>query len=325
VSGPALPAGLRDGIAAFIHDIPSDALARRARAMSAAYRDGAASARAIRDASDIGAYLAARLPATYAAISAALEATDERMPGFKPASLLDAGAGPGTASWAAAGRWPALERIAMLDSSPQFLSAAEVLARSSANAALRSAAITRGDLAAIEEASAFDVVIAGYALGELPASARARTIQRLWQACRGVLLIVEPGTPSGFERILAARQLLLEQGARIAAPCPGAYACPMAAPKWCHFAVRLPRSRAHLRAKDAEVPFEDEKFSYLAVAREGLALEPVTGRIVAPPRRLKPEVRLTVCAGGAISERVIPSRDKPAFKAAAKKNWGDAI
>jgi ribosomal protein RSM22 (predicted rRNA methylase) len=99
----------------------------------------------------------------------------------------------------------------------------------------------------------------------------------------------------------------------------------MAAPKWCHFAVRLPRSRAHLRAKDAEVPFEDEKFSYLAVAREGIALGPIAGRIVAPPRRLKPEIRLTVCADGVIAERTIPSRDKPAFKIATKKTWGDAV
>jgi ribosomal protein RSM22 (predicted rRNA methylase) len=99
----------------------------------------------------------------------------------------------------------------------------------------------------------------------------------------------------------------------------------MTAPAWCHFAIRLPRSRAHLRAKIAEVPFEDEKFSYLAVAREGIALAPIAGRIVAPPRRFKPELKLTVCAEGKISEHAIAARDKSAFKHALKKDWGDAI
>ena len=38
---------------------------------------------------------------------------------------------------------------------------------------------------------------------------------------------------------------------------------------WCHFSVRLPRSREHMHAKRAKVPFEDERFAYLAVSRMG--------------------------------------------------------
>ena len=39
------------------------------------------------------------------------------------------------------------------------------------------------------------------------------------------------------------------------------------APDWCHFTQRLPRSRAHKQIKGAELPFEDEKFSYVALTR----------------------------------------------------------
>jgi hypothetical protein len=37
---------------------------------------------------------------------------------------------------------------------------------------------------------------------------------------------------------------------------------------WCHFSQRLPRSRDHMLLKDADVPFEDERYSYVVVTRE---------------------------------------------------------
>lgn len=51
------------------------------------------------------AYAAARMPACYAALSRALGEVAERRPGWRPASQLDFGAGPGTAVWAAQHVW----------------------------------------------------------------------------------------------------------------------------------------------------------------------------------------------------------------------------
>ena len=75
--------------------------AERAAAISKTYRDGGNSA-AIRSETDALAYALARMPATYAADIASLNALCEIRPDFAPTSLLDVGAGPGTASWAAA-------------------------------------------------------------------------------------------------------------------------------------------------------------------------------------------------------------------------------
>ncbi|MFZ1196928.1 MAG: small ribosomal subunit Rsm22 family protein [Pseudolabrys sp.] len=47
------------------------------------------------------AYLAVRLPATYAAIRSSFNAVAEARPDFMPGNALDVGAGPGTALWAA--------------------------------------------------------------------------------------------------------------------------------------------------------------------------------------------------------------------------------
>ncbi len=127
-----------------------------------------------------------------------------------------------------------------------------------------------------------DLVTLAYVLDELAPAERVRLVDRLWARTGGVFLIVEPGTPKGWERILAARTRLLAAGAHIVAPCPHAAACPLAKPDWCHFAARVARSRIHRQAKNAEVPWEDEKFIYLAASRT--APVHAGARIIAPPR-----------------------------------------
>jgi ribosomal protein RSM22 (predicted rRNA methylase) len=155
-----------------------------------------------------------------------LDAVAEGAPDFAPASLLDFGAGPGTASWAALQIWPSLRSITMLDRNTALLACAKELARAGTSAALRDAKIQQG--AMVSPDSVYDVVLAGYVFAELPSAEIEETARRLWNACRGVLVIVEPGTPDGFERIRAIRETLLSDRAAIAAPCPGSYACPIA-------------------------------------------------------------------------------------------------
>jgi len=324
VSGSVLPSELQSGIAGLIEGVPAKELARRSLQLSLDYRGGKNSERAVRDNLDVAAYATARLPATYAAIAAVLGELKTRAPNFAPESLLDMGAGPGTASWAVADAWPQLNSVAMLDCSSPFLAVAEKLARASLSPALRNATLTLGDLASTPLNARYELVVAAYALAEMSGNVADRAIQ-LWNACGGALVIVEPGTPAGFDHILSARAALLASDARIVAPCPSAYPCPIKAPDWCHFAQRLPRSRAHMRAKHAVVPFEDEKFSYLVVARDEIVLAPTTARIVAPPRATKPSLQLRLCTQGGIVERAVLKRDKAAFKAVAKKRWGDAL
>src|SRR5204862_6971891 len=105
-----------------------------------------------------------------------------------------------------------------------------------------------------------------FVLGEL--AAPSETVERAWTATAGAVVVVEPGTPAGYERVLDARDRLIAAGARVVAPCPHDRACPLAGTTdWCHFAVRVARSSAHRRAKEARLGHEDEKFSYVVAAR----------------------------------------------------------
>lgn len=332
-----LPDALQDAIAQFLSNVAPKAIAARATSLSDTYRSRGGS-HAIADERDVAAYLTTRLPATYAAMTAALRAAKERVPCFAPVSLLDVGAGPGTASWAAAELWPELGSVTMLDRNPHLLAAARMLARTSLRTVLSSAQFLSADIGSpfpppftgavppkAAEGGHYDLILAGYAFAELPVATRDRTLAALWAACRGMLVIVEPGTPAGFATILACRTALIAAGARIAAPCPAAYRCPIVPPDWCHFAERLPRSRAHMRAKGATVPFEDEKFSYLAVARDGIGIAPIEARIVALPHTSKPGIRFRLCTSSGLSDRVVFKRDKSAYKAVSRKTWGDAL
>ena len=109
MTSPDLPAELRAALNARLEGLPRRDAAGRAAIISQTYREGGGSG-TIRTETDALAYAVARMPATYAAVVASLNALTEIRPDFAPTSLLDVGAGPGTASWAAAEAFPSTSR-----------------------------------------------------------------------------------------------------------------------------------------------------------------------------------------------------------------------
>ena len=323
--GVELPAALRAALDRELEGVSRRGLAERAARTSAAYRSGQGSAGVVRGLEDALAYALARLPATYAACATVFAEAARMAPGFAPATVLDAGSGPAAASWAALQAWPAIGHVTWLDESPPFLDLAGRLA-ADAPAAIRGAERRRADLTAPGAGwPQADLVAASYALAEIPPARQAETVRALWDACDGVLALVEPGTPAGFARLLAARQTLIAAGADVLAPCPHARDCPLAAPDWCHFSVRLPRSRDHRLAKGAEAPFEDEKFAYLIAARPGLAAAARSPRVLGHPRAGKPGIDLRLCGPEGLEARHVPRRDKPGHAKARRLGWGDVF
>lgn len=317
-----LPPAVRSAVEAALAGVSTDRLAGAAALLSSRYRGEVRDGRFHVDGEDaVLAYLAARLPATYAATRRAMGSAAEMLPDFQPASLLDLGAGPGTASFAAADCWPSLASATLCEGSAAMRRAAERLAESDALPRTVAAMDLTGRLPALAQ---HDLVVIAYVLDELEADQRQRLIEAAWNAATGLLLIVEPGTPAGWQRILDARASLIAAGAHVAAPCPHEAPCPLLPPDWCHFAARLPRSRTHLRTKQASVPFEDEKFIYLAASRAA----PLSrdGRVLAPPRAGSGRVSLKLCeADGRMRERLVTRREGDDFRVARRVEWGDAL
>jgi ribosomal protein RSM22 (predicted rRNA methylase) len=321
MTSPDLPAELKAALDAKLQGRSRNDIASRAALISKTYRDGGGSG-AIRSEADALAYALARMPATYAAVVASLNALCEIAPDFAPHSLLDVGAGPGTASWAAAATFPSLQSFALLDANAALRALALDLAKASTR--LGDLNYRSGEaLAALADTEAADLVIASYLIGELDDAQRPKLAERLWSKTRGTLLVVEPGTPAGYARIIAFRQQLIAAGAHVAAPCPHDGRCPLTAPDWCHFTQRLARSRAHKQVKGAELPFEDEKFCYLALTRTPVALRP--SRVLAQPHLGKAEVTAKLCTPDGLKSEKVPRRDKTAYARARRWRWGDAV
>lgn len=321
-----IPASWRDAISELLHGVSRSELADRAERISALYRESRGSCTAIRDQGDALAYALTRSPATFGAVHHALERLRQRAPAFAPATTLDLGAGAGAASWAIAEHWPGISSITQFDNNSPLLRLGKQLAANAAAPALKHALQIPGDLARAKNLPSADLIVISYMLAEVAAAQIDGLMGRAWQHTGAALVIVEPGTPAGYKRILRARDLLLASQARILAPCPHERACPLTPPDWCHFAQRIQRSRDHRLLKGAELPYEDEKFSYLIAVRESLFSPAERGRILARPERDANLIRIKLCAtSGELQQRRIAKQEKDAYKHARKKEWGDEL
>ncbi|BCG74325.1 methyltransferase type 11 [Mesorhizobium sp. 113-1-2] len=318
-----LPAPLRQAVDRILEKVPLLELKQAAKTLSDRYRAELRDGR-LHMAQDMAvrAYLATRLPATYAAVHASLDALNEARPEFAPKTLLDVGAGPGTVLWATSALWPDLEQAVLLEASAAVRKVGETLAADAITArTVWQAGDVTIDLAELQPA---DLVTCAYVLDEIVPASLPKMVDRLWQLTTDTLLIVEPGTPAGWQRILAVRRQLVEAGAHLLAPCPHAAPCPLTPPDWCHFSRRVARSRLHRLAKDAEVPWEDEKFIYVAASRRPAASH--AARVIAPPKSGSGKVLLKLCQeDGTATEQLFTKRDGADFKLARRLDWGDRL
>ena len=293
--------------------IPLGRLRRASKALSDHYRDdGPSGGSSLAPDERIAAYLATRFPATYAAATAVLLEVRSRI-GDEVNSLLDLGAGMGAAALAAQQVFPRLRQLTLVEVDPAFIETGREL--------LPDATWARADLRRRSRFEPHGLVIASYALGELTQAEALAAADAAWNAAQSAFVFIEPGAPRAFSLVLAVRSRLIERGAHIVAPCPWPGPCPLVGRDFCHFAQRVERSALHRRAKDAELNYEDEKFSYVALSQT--PIEPASGRVIRRPEHQPGLIKLEVCRGEAIATERVTKRDRDRFRAARKTSWGD--
>ncbi|MBK6314056.1 MAG: rRNA methyltransferase [Blastocatellia bacterium] len=318
-----LPDAIRHAIEESATGVPVAALAKASTELSESYRapkhHGAKQHVASRE--QRLAYGIARAPATFGAVSAALEAVREVASEIVVGSVTDLGSGPGTAVWAAAETFPSLESASCVERDGGFIEMGRELARAASYPVASSLRWVSADLVSASIPPA-DLVIAAYSLSEVDPDEVEGIVERAWAASRVALVIVEPGTPAGYAAIMRYRSRLIELGAHVAAPCPHSDSCPLAEGDWCHFAARVDRSSLHRRLKGGEFGHEDEKYSYVAVTRE--AVTPAPARILRHPRKPPKVVELELCTTEGLRRGHVGKGQRDAWRAARDARWGDA-
>lgn len=316
-----LPEPLAAAIQKEVERVDPAVLVRASGQQMLRYKTGDFSAPVIKSEADRAAYLAVRLPATYAASWNVFSEVRRLAPQSPVESILDLGAGPGTALWTAAEVFPGLRQATLLEADEAWLKLGKRVAEHSPHPVLCQARWIRHDLRANFECPAHDMVALSYALGELPQAAAEELLGRAWKLAARFLVVIEPGTMRGFGVIHAARSALITDSAAILAPCPHRDACPMAAARdWCHFSQRVPRTSLHRRLKRGVLAYEDEKFSYVVAARHSAT--PAASRIVRHPQKHGGHVQLMLCTRHGLETRTVSRSQGEDYRRARQAEWG---
>ncbi len=316
-----LPEELRHAIDEHIAEIPPSELARASAELTDAYR-GERKGKPRLDRVHRSAYLLTRLPATFAVLSRVFAEVELRAPETRIESMLDLGSGPGTAMWAAAEHFSGMNRATLLDIDAEWIATGRQLSQASRHDAIRDANWINQYLSKLP-AGKFDLVVASYVMNELQRAEIEAATRSAWDRTSKILIVVEPGTRAGFAHIRAIRDELISLGAHMVAPCPHVDACPMAANDWCHFAERVQRTSAHRLAKAAELGYEDEKYSYVAFARESVKLP--RARIVRHPRKHSGHIEFELCTTEGLKRETLSKKHGDRYKQARKLEWGETL
>jgi ribosomal protein RSM22 (predicted rRNA methylase) len=309
----SLPTALAQNLAELCEGLPKAELQEARRLLTQRYHQGGPIA--MDSNAQRLSYLATRMPATFQVVKDVLA----RIPGLDQVkSLLDLGTGPGTVLWALESHI-SLERAHLVEQDLGLLNLARTLGTS-----LQTPKITHHHraLEVFQEWPQADLVSMSYVWAELAQQTRQELLEKAYTHTGLFLVLIEPGTPHHAQGLLEARDFLVKKGAYIIAPCPHAFACPIASPDWCHFSAHVTRNSLHRQVKGAHHPFELEKYSYLVVSKSPVPTQ--KGRLVRPPLKRKGHFLCDVCTkDGALKRRCVSRRDRENYASVKKKNWGD--
>lgn len=296
-------------------------LVKDAQNLSLRYRNESGHGkRLLTSVSEALAYSIVRMPATYGAVYQALGYTLDLVD-CDIESIIDVGAGTGAASWAADSLLD-LKSIICLERESSMRKIGQSLMQGGSKA-LNDAKWIDYNITKDTISQKADIVIASYVLNELGEDERIKAIDKLWSATDKILLIVEPGTKVGYNQLKKIREYLLAKGGHIVAPCSHNHNCELKEDDWCHFTCRVQRSKMHKQIKDVDVPYEDEKFTYIAVSRS--QYKNAEARILRHPIIEKGKITLDVCSANGVEKLNIYKKDGELYKKAKKSQCGDEV
>lgn len=316
-----LPIEIKKYIENELNKINKNDLYDKAKAISVNYRTNEGKGkRLLKSEEEAIAYAISRMPATYGAVYNSLKNSLEIYnPSIK--TVADIGAGTGTAT-IAVNELLKVDKIECFEREDSMQKVGKNIF-ANYNDLLDKTNWRKLDICSDEITEKYDLVVTSYMLNEISDEQKGTIIEKLWKISNKMLLIVEPGTVEGYKNIINAKQKLIDMGAKIIAPCKNDE-CKLPKDDWCNFSCRVQRTKIHKELKEGNVPYEDEKYMYLAVSKEEFD-KTDKKRILRHPMIYSGFIKLKVCDEDNIREITISKKDKEKFKIARKSKAGDLI
>jgi ribosomal protein RSM22 (predicted rRNA methylase) len=325
-----LPQPITEAISAILQQQETPQWVHRAADLHARYTiDKTDNKKFVHDYTDALAYLGLRVPATYAQVIGALGFVKELIPSWRPTSLLDIGSGPGIATWAAISLWPGLDEITCLDENNDFISLGKQIIKDSEltrdinwkNRDLR--------LGIEEDENSYDLIIIANVLNELTPKAQENLIGQAFNLCKGILIIIEPGTPRGSQIVSSVAQKLHNVGILLAPYVANTFVEDK--DYYLHFPQRFIRPdfqrriRQQMRvSSEMASDWEESKYSYVAISKFP-AEKNNWARTVGQTEIHKGFLEIPVITEDAITKIKVMKRNKEAFTFAKHLRWGELI
>lgn len=315
-----LPIEIKRFIENKMNSLSNKELNENSRKISINYRENDRSGKSLLNKENEAiAYAISRMPATFGAVSSAIENVN-KIYNLDIKKIADFGAGTGTAS-IAVNEMENVEKINCFEREDAMIKVGKQIFKEYNDLELKTE-WKKFDITKQNIEDKFDLVIASYMINEVKEENFEEVINKMWNSTEKVLIIIEPGTVQGYRNIMKAKEILINNEAKIIAPCMSEK-CKLSKEDWCNFSCRVQRSKIHKETKGGEAPYEDEKYMYIAVGKEKVANN--KSRVIRHPLIYSGYVKLKLCTREGIKEETVTKKDKEKFRIARKIKNGELI
>ncbi len=283
----------------------------------------------LQDYTDALSYVALRAPATYTQIYSTLATIKEVAPSFKPTSILDIGSGPGVGMWAAQTIYPQIEDITNIDQNKNVIALGKEIAASTnipTNIVWKHADVKSG---LEKNGNTYDIILLANILNELHPRDRERLIGLAFNLCKGVLIIIEPGTPNGSTIVQSAAKSLSRTGTLLAPYINNSFV--ENDTFWMHFSKRFMRPEFTRRIRQymrddmlSASNIEEAKFAYVAIGKQE-SKNKSWGRCIGSVRIQKGFLEVPILTADQIMQIKVLKRNKKQYTIAKNLTWGKLI
>lgn len=259
-------------------------------------------------------YAITRMPATSSAIGSVLK----RLSSKNVKSILDIGAGCGAGLVALNNNLKKDVDVTCIENCKPMI---EILDETKSILGFTNVNVQEQDMCLYNVKSKYDLVMANYSLNELNKENIENVLKKMYSATSNYILIIEAGTPRGYEIVMKCKEYLINLGMNIVSPCKNTL-CPLKN-DYCHFSSRLQRPKFDINVKSGTLSYEDEKFSYILLSKESLK-DDFDNIIIRHPNYKKGLILLNCCTknSGVDTIKIAKSQGE-LYKKARKFDVGD--